>query len=77
MPDSEVILIITIPAIIIPAIPYVLIFDFSKFFKINRIRKTIAIISHRHIRISNPPALHASGTGSTDIKTAANPPNAA
>ena len=34
------------------------------------------IISHKLIKISKPPALHASCTGSTDINTAARPPNA-
>ena len=36
----------------------------------------IAIISHKLIRISKPPARQASCTGSTEIKTAAKPPSA-
>ena len=41
------------------------------------IAKTITTINHKDIKILKPPATHASCTGSTDIKTAANPPNAA
>ena len=48
-----------------------------KFFNRKRIAKTITTINHKDIKILKPPATHASCTGSTDIKTAANPPNAA
>ena len=44
----------------IAAIPYVLYFDFAKFFRIKRIAKIITIISHRHIKMSKPPARQAS-----------------
>ena len=35
-------------------------FDLSKFFKIKRIANIITMINHKHIKISNPPARHAS-----------------
>ena len=48
--------------------------NWIKFLK--RITNTITTISHNDIKISKPPALQASWTGSTDINTAAKPPNA-
>ena len=60
MPGSAENLISKIPEIIIAAMLYVLIFDFSNLFKINLITNTITTISHNDIRISKPPALQAS-----------------
>ena len=46
--------------IIIAAMLYVLIFDFSNLFKTKRITNTITTISHNDIRMSKPPTLQAS-----------------
>ena len=60
IPGSAEILISKIPEIIIAAMLYVLIFDFSNLFKINLITNTITTMSHKAIKISKPPALQAS-----------------
>ena len=60
MPGSAENLISKIPEIIIAAMLYVLIFDFSNLFKINLITNTITTMSHKAIKISKPPALQAS-----------------
>ena len=73
---AEINLIKIIPRIIIAAIIKYLFFSNLYFFIIILIEITIDKIMNKQNKRFKPPALQASGTGATDIKTTAKPPNA-